>query len=226
MVACLFDIDGTLLATGGAGKHAMFAAVESEFGVRELKDGVAFAGRTDRAIGRDLFAEHGVFESPENWERFVAAYLRHLPDSLQLRPGRVLPGVAGLLGHLAGRQDVAVGLLTGNLQRGARAKLAHFGIYDYFRFGGFGDEHLDRCDVARDAILALTDHLGESPDPEQVWVIGDTPLDIACARSVGARVLAVCTGFHSEAELASERPDMLLRDLSDPSSFLTVLDGK
>src|SRR5262245_30598819 len=97
MIACLFDIDGTLLSSGGAGKHAMYAAIASEFGVTELNDGVPFAGRTDRAIGRDLFLKHGILDSSDNWQRFVQSYLKHLPGSLRTKPGCVLPGVAELL---------------------------------------------------------------------------------------------------------------------------------
>jgi phosphoglycolate phosphatase len=223
MFACLFDIDGTLLSSGGAGKHAMYAAIASEFGVGELLDNVPFAGRTDRAIGRDLFTTHGLEDSDANWGRFTRAYLQHLPQSLKLRPGCVLPGVAGLLAALQQRDDVVVGLLTGNLRDGARTKLAHYAIDQYFRFGGFGDRHLDRCDVARDAVRALSEHHPARFDARDVWVIGDTPLDIECARSIGARVLAVCTGFHSADELAGHEPDLLLRDLVDASTLLAEL---
>jgi phosphoglycolate phosphatase-like HAD superfamily hydrolase len=223
MIACLFDIDGTLLSSGGAGKHAMYAAITSEFGIADLNDGVPFAGRTDRAIGRDLFLNHGMQDSGANWHRFVRAYLEHLPHSLHTRPGCVLPGVAALLEKLRQREDVAIGLLTGNLRNGAHAKLAHYGIDSYFQFGGFGDDHLDRCDVAREAIGALAAHVGTEVAAQNVWVIGDTPLDIQCARSVGARVLAVCTGFHAANDLAADRPDLLLPDLSETSAFVAAL---
>jgi phosphoglycolate phosphatase-like HAD superfamily hydrolase len=225
MFACLFDIDGTLLSSGGAGKHAMYAAIASEFGVEQLNDGVPFAGRTDRAIGRDLFLKHGLHDSAENWLRFVRAYLRHLPQALHSRPGSVLPGVRSLLDQLRGRTNVLTGLLTGNLCDGARAKLSHYEIASYFAFGGFGDEHLDRCDVAREAVKAIASHYDQPVAADRVWVIGDTPLDIQCARAIGARVLAVCTGFHNASELAAERPDLLLTDLSDPSDLIGALQG-
>src|SRR5262245_61638826 len=199
--ACLFDIDGTLLSSGGAGKHAMYSAIASEFGVTELNDGVPFAGRTDRAIARDLFAKHDVDDCAENWNRFVRAYLAHLPQALESRPGCVLPGVHALLTALRSRSNVAMGLLTGNLRDGARTKLAHYGIDHFFEFGGFGDHHLDRNDVAREAIAVLSGRSRVPIADKDVWVIGDTPLDIRCARAVGARVLAVCTGFHCAADL-------------------------
>ncbi len=221
--ACLFDIDGTLLSSGGAGKHAMYAAIASEFGVTKLDDGVAFAGRTDRAIAGDLFSRHGIENSADNWRRFVAAYLGHLPQCLADRQGRVLPGVATLLEQLNARDDVIIGLLTGNLRDGARTKLGYFGLFDYFRFGGFGDTHLDRNDVARDAVIELEAHLERPLSTDFAWVIGDTPLDVRCARAISARVLAVATGFHSVAELAVEKPDLLLPDLSDTSPLLEML---
>ena len=227
MHTCLFDIDGTLLSSGGAGKHAMYAAIGSEFGVSDLDDGIPFAGRTDRAIARDLFLRHGLEDTEANWRRFVDAYLAHLPRSLVSRPGRVLPGVASLLELLRGRGDVAIGLLTGNLRDGAASKLRHYQIERYFAFGGFGDRHFDRNDVAREALAAAVEHLSGPVDMERIWVIGDTPLDVYCARSIGAKILAVCTGFHSRADLAAEKPDILLDDLSYTSSLLAAwTDGQ
>jgi phosphoglycolate phosphatase-like HAD superfamily hydrolase len=220
MVTCLFDIDGTLLSSGGAGKHAMYAAMVAEFGVIELHDDVPFAGRTDRAIGRDLFLRHSLEDSEANWRRFERAYLEHLPQSLVSRPGRVLPGVAELLEQLHRRGDVSIGLLTGNLRDGASNKLRHYGIDHYFAFGGFGDRHFDRNDVAREAYAEVVKRLPAPVSLQHLWVIGDTPLDVRCARSIGAKILAVCTGFHSRAELAVEQPDILLDDLSDPSALL------
>src|SRR6059058_2029211 len=113
MYVCLFDIDGTLLASGGAGKAAMERALVTVFGVAQIDHSVPFSGRTDRAIGRDLLILHGLEPSEENWQRFLAGYLGHLPGHLAGHDGRVLPGIASLLDQLAGRGDVAVGLLTG-----------------------------------------------------------------------------------------------------------------
>src|SRR5437868_12166897 len=109
MYVCLFDIDGTLLSSGGAGKAAMEAALATEFGVPGASYNVPFAGRTDRAIARDLFEMHQIEESTSNWKRFLSAYLQHLPASLVTHKGQILPGIAALLQCLQRRGDVAVG---------------------------------------------------------------------------------------------------------------------
>jgi phosphoglycolate phosphatase-like HAD superfamily hydrolase len=220
MYVCLFDIDGTLLSSGGAGKAAMEAALVSEFGAADIPYNVPFAGRTDRAIARDLFEMHRIEESTSNWQRFLAAYLHHLPACLVAHKGQILPGIAALLQCLQKRDDVAVGLLTGNVRDGARLKLGHYGLFHHFAFGGFGDHHLTREDVAREALAAVRSEVNDSIQCQQVWVVGDTPLDVRCARSIGARAVAVATGWHSLDVLAAEQPDVLLADLSDASPLL------
>jgi phosphoglycolate phosphatase-like HAD superfamily hydrolase len=145
-----------------------------------------------------------------------------LPACLAQHNGKVLPGIAALLSCLRERGDVAVGLLTGNVRDGARLKLGHYGLYHYFAFGGFGDHHLTREDVAREALAVVRSHLQHPVPSEQVWVVGDTPLDVRCARSIGARAVAVATGWHSLDVLATEAPDLLLSDLSDPSRLLAL----
>ncbi len=220
----LFDIDGTLVSTGGAGKAAIETALLAEFGLPGLRGQVPYSGRTDRAIARDLFHLHDIEDVPANWDRLREGYLRRLPECLGRHPGRVLPGIADLLPRLCGRCDVAVGLLTGNIRDGARVKLGHFDLFHHFAFGGFGDRHLDRDDVAREALAAVHGHCQGPARVEEIWVIGDTPLDVRCARSIGARVLAVATGVHRLEELEAARPDLLLPDLADPRPLLDLLD--
>jgi phosphoglycolate phosphatase-like HAD superfamily hydrolase len=147
-------------------------------------------------------------------------YLRRLPTYLARHQGRILPGIAELLKQLSPRTDVAVGLLTGNVRDGARLKLGHYGLYEHFAFGGFGDHHMDRDDVAREALEVACRHLGCWVNRDCSWVIGDTPLDIRCARAIGVRVAAVATGWHSREQLAAEKPDLLFDDLADPTPLL------
>jgi phosphoglycolate phosphatase-like HAD superfamily hydrolase len=225
MFVCLFDIDGTLLSSGGAGKAAMEQGMATAFGVPARADGIPFSGRTDRAIVRDLFSRQGIAHSPENWSRFVAAYLGHLPVCLTTHDGKVLPGIECLLEMLQERGDVAVGLLTGNLREGARLKLGHYGLFEHFAFGGFGDQHFRRDDVAREALAEVQRHLNCGVDCNRVWVIGDTPLDVQCARAIGARAVAVASGWTSLDELAAAKPDLLLQSLCDPAPLLNLLSA-
>lgn len=222
MPIILFDIDGTLVRTGGAGKAAMESALAEAFGVKELRDEVPYSGRTDVAIGRDLLRVHGIEPTPENQRKLRDAYLANLPESLRTRGGTVCPGIPELLAALAGRPGVVLGLLTGNVRLGARVKLSHFGLWDFFACGGFGDDHHDRDDVARAALACVRQHVGRHVDPSEVWVIGDTPLDVSCARAIGANAVAVATGWHPLEELARHEPDFIFNDLSDHARLLTV----
>jgi phosphoglycolate phosphatase len=219
MRAILFDIDGTLVRTGGAGKAAMEAALCEEFGVRLNSEEIPYSGRTDLAIGRDLLAAHGL-DPTANHTKLVEGYLARLPYYLGRFPGRVCPGVTELLGALRKRTDVVLGLLTGNVRRGAERKLGHYGLWENFAVGGFGDDHADRDDVARAALGAVEQHVGGKVNPADVWVIGDTPLDVKCARAIGAKVVAVATGWHQLDDLVASEPDFALADLSDPAELL------
>jgi phosphoglycolate phosphatase-like HAD superfamily hydrolase len=220
MHICLFDIDGTLIASGGAGKAALEAALANEFGIHRISDQLSLSGRTDRAILRDLFRLHAIEDTPGHCRRLFDAYLANLPRCLATSPGRVLPGIAALLARLHDRDDVALGLLTGNIRAGARAKLGHYRLNTYFAFGGYGDDHFDRDDVAREALAEVHQRYKDVARPERIWVIGDTPLDIRCARAIGARAVAVCTGWHRRDELADHAPDLLLDDLADAAPLL------
>ncbi|MFO0864851.1 MAG: haloacid dehalogenase-like hydrolase [Gemmataceae bacterium] len=219
MIVCLFDIDGTLLASGGAGKAALESALVEEFHI-PLRVHIPYSGRTDRAIIRDLFRAHDIPETPENLDRIFQGYFRRLPESLRKHQGRVLPGVMELLGALKARDHVAIGLLTGNVQAGARVKLGHFGLFEHFRFGGFGDNHFDRDDVAREAFAVACERCGPKVCADRIWVIGDTPLDVQCARAIGAKVAAVATGVHTVSQLAESKPDLLFEDLGNHALLL------
>lgn len=219
MIICLFDIDGTLLASGGAGKAALETAFVEDFGM-PLREHITYSGRTDRAIVRDLFRVHGIPETQENLARIFDGYFRRLPDSLRTHNGRILPGILELLNALGRKEHVRLGLLTGNVRAGAEAKLGHFGLFGHFGFGGFGDRHFDRDDVAREALAVARERCGAQVTGDRIWVIGDTPLDVQCARAIGANVAAVATGIHTVAELAATKPDLLFADLGDHALLL------
>jgi phosphoglycolate phosphatase-like HAD superfamily hydrolase len=220
MTVLLFDIDGTLVRTNGAGKAAMEGALRESFGVPDIRDVVPYSGRTDPAIGRDLLDVHDRPSSTDQVDRLTSEYLNRLPAALRSLGGVVLPGVRELVATLKQREDAWLGLLTGNVQRGAEIKLGHFDLWHPFRGGGFGDGRTDRDDVARAALAAAKASLGR--EPSSVWVIGDTPLDVSCARAIGAKVVAVATGWHSLDELRACRPDACLDDLSGVDDILRL----
>lgn len=221
----LFDIDGTLLASGGAGKIALEEALLAEFGLDGIRHHVPYAGRTDVAIGRDLLKAHGIDPTETRLKKLQESYLHRLPEALNRLEGKILPGVVRLLDALrAHHEPVLIGLLTGNIRRGASVKLGHFGIDHYFRFGGFGDGLLERDEVARAAWSeACLLHHPEKLAIERTWVIGDTPLDISCARHIGAKVLAVSTGHHAHDELATGKPDLLVSSLEGDDLLAKLL---
>lgn len=201
----------------------MEQALAEAFGVHGPYESIPAAGRTDRAITADLFRHHGIDVSEENWNRFLECYLAHLPKSLAIRDGRVLPGILQLLEAMSQRCDFALGLLTGNLRVGAEAKLKHYSIDHHFRFGGYGDRHHNRDDVARWALTEASEFLNCDVVAHTTWVIGDTPSDVRCARAIGARVIAVATGVFAANDLQRERPDCLLESLSDVDRVLGIL---
>jgi phosphoglycolate phosphatase-like HAD superfamily hydrolase len=223
----LFDIDGTLLLSGRAGVRGLSLAIERLYGRREALDGVAMAGRTDRAIV--IEALRGIGREPDDAEirRVRDVYCECLATEIH-RPVEhfcgVLPGVGPLLDALDARTDVAVGLLTGNFERGAAIKLGHFDLARRFAFGAFGDEHVDRRDLVPVALARAGAHRGGAAvAPTRVVVIGDTPLDVDCAKAHGARAVGVATGPFDAAALASAGADLVLDTLEDRAKFLAWL---
>lgn len=219
----LFDIDGTLIRSGGAGSAAMAQALAHTFGVTPNLSSITFAGRTDREIIENLFQAHGIATHATNLVRFRAAYLETLPDALHANDGDVLSGVIPWLDCLHAHTATTIGLVTGNMQASARLKLEHFGLWQRFAFGGFGDQHRNRDHVAAMAIEAGELHRGSSIDRSQVWIVGDTPNDIRCARSQGANVIAVATGQYEPRDLEACQPDYLLGDLNDVALLHQIL---
>lgn len=216
MRVCFFDIDGTLVATGGAGQRAFASSFRTLFGVEQMSAQVSFAGRSDRAIATDLFGIHGIEPSDENWRRFATEYVKQLSHQLPRCEGRVLPGVFALLEELKALGTVGIGLLTGNVVRGATAKLTHYGLWEHFAYGGFGDEHLDRADIARTALAEARRYQdGGTNGQERIAVIGDTVNDIRCARAIDAFAVAVPTGNTPMDELRQGDPDLAIETLED-----------
>lgn len=222
----LFDIDGTLLDSQGAGAAALFDAVEEIFGMpREGLAPLNLAGATDQGIVRGLLEELGAEHSAELAAAYLACYLGHLERRLahDSFTGHLLPGVADLLKELAVTPGVHLGLLTGNVRRGADMKLLKFGIHVHFIDGAFGDDAEDRNllgPVAMERMAALT---GAAYEPDTVIVIGDTPKDIACARAIGARCLAVATGVYPADELRAHAPWRCLDSLADTRAVCELL---
>jgi len=223
MYAVLFDIDGTLLLTAGAGTKAFAAAFAELFDVPDLSGDVPFAGRSDRAIAQEFMRLHGIEPTDEHWHRFVVSYLRHLDVALPQCTGEIMPGVTRLLELLQRQHHVLVGLLTGNLRLGAERKLVHYGLAEHFQFGGFGDLWTDRNAIASEAREQARLHAGGNLDG--VMVIGDTVHDIRCARSIGACAVAVPTGNTPIEQLREESPDILIKDLTETEPLLKQIHG-
>jgi phosphoglycolate phosphatase-like HAD superfamily hydrolase len=217
----LFDIDGTLMTSDHAGTNAMATTARELFNIQQIGP-LEVHGRCDRGILGDLFDRLDL-SYDEHHEAFCQRYYQNLPASLIANNGRLLPGVKNLLEQLKAREDVALGLLTGNLQQAAQIKLSHVGITDFFSFGGFGDHFADRNDVAASAVTAAQAELGDRFDPNKMLVIGDTVNDVRCGRSIGAKVVAVETGGGSREQLQGAAPDLLLADLSQTPQIANLL---
>jgi phosphoglycolate phosphatase len=212
----LFDIDGTLIQTGGAGERAFARVCELEFGIPEGTAQLQFAGRTDPSIVREFFLKYSIPPTAENFQRFFDAYVFVLDERLRQLDGRILPGVPEFLTACESLSHrPMVGLLTGNIRLGAQIKLTHYQLWHRFRVGGFGDDHEDRNQVA--AVARQRGHrlLNHPLQGEEILVIGDTPRDVECARAIGARVLAVATGKFSVDELRACQPDWASRTLEE-----------
>ena len=211
----LFDIDGTLVHTGGAGVKAFARVFATEFQATEGFSSLKFAGRTDVSLVREFFQLHGIPPSPGNFERFFERYVFWLDHILSSTSNRMCPGIHPFIEQL--RQlpkPPALGLLTGNIRLGAEIKLRHFGLWDHFEIGGFADDAEDRDHIAKVAKKRGTGLLGRRLAGKDVLVIGDTPLDIRCGRAIGAKVLAVATGGANLEALQEHKPDWAVADLT------------
>lgn len=220
----LWDIDGTLISTGAAGHRAIEMATAQRFGGTGDLDGVEIAGRTDTGIAHQILAKYGEPITEENMRTFLDLYLELLAQELPRSRGHVLPGVLELLQRADSRPDTVLGLLTGNLRRGAQLKLEHYQLWTFFAFGAFADDHHDRNELGSFALTRAQEGTGEKFPPSQVDVIGDTGHDIACGKAFGARTIAIATGSWPGERLAEYAPDFLFDDLSNVDDVIATLD--
>ncbi len=225
----LFDIDGTLVWAHGAGRIALTKAMTAVYGTPPTYEEYDTRGKTDPRIVVDVMRAAGVPDDvisarlPSCFEAYVRQLDALIDDG---HPVQTMPGIPELVRALASRDDSLVGLLTGNIEPGARAKLRPTGLLPHFRVGAFGSDDADRRRlpaIARERARVLTGH--DFPC-DQTFIIGDTPLDVDCACACGARSVAVATGQHTYDELAACAPDMLFADFSDVDAALHALTRK
>lgn len=225
MKILLFDIDGTLIHSGGSGVHGMNLAFEEISGIPDALHGIGLAGRTDELILQDALNKHALQWNAAQVAQFKTRYYVHLAEDMQKpRPlRRVMPGFPELLEHLHGHDHIHIGLLTGNWAQSAEIKLAHFDLWKYFDFGAYADDESDRNKLVPHALRRAQEQFGVIAARDRVYVIGDTPRDIECARPHGAMAVAVATGEYSFEQLRAHQPDFLFEDFSNVEAVLEVL---
>lgn len=223
----LFDIDGTLVDCGGQPKPLFGEALEEVYGARGDIRGYDFSGKTDPRIVVDLMTAAGVPEAVilERLSDLRDAYLARLEERLEPEHVRILPGVVELLTTLAERDDLVLALLTGNWERGAGIKLGSVGLRRFFAFGSFGDGQTDRRELPPVAWARAAEHCGREFLPEETWIIGDSLLDIDCARAHGIRCLAVATGRTEAGALEAAGAEEVIADLTAVDRVVSTLLG-
>lgn len=223
----LFDIDGTLVLTGAAGLRAMNKACAELVGHADALEGIPVAGRTDRIILSEVAERAGRSLDDALLDELRGKYVANLRREIEL-PGRgtkaVMPGIRPLLDALERRDDVFVGLLTGNFESGARIKLEYFDLWRYFRCGAYGDDAADRNALVPFALERARGCGLPDLAPEHILVVGDTPHDVACARASGAVPVAVATGTFTIEQLRATGAEVVFQDLTDMEAFLKLLD--
>ena len=216
--AILFDIDGTLIDSHGAGGNALLAALRIEFDVPEALP-VILHGRTDAGIMAELLTGNHIPVTQENLARLSQRYFATLPGELRQRGGRILPGVLELLSQLRATSECLVGLLTGNMPHSAQLKLQHFGLWDSFEFGIFGDQAEHRPHLAEPAKREVNIRTGQELPAHRIILVGDTPLDVELALAMQARCLGVATGGFDAGRLLAAGACRAVEDLSCTSDI-------
>ena len=216
MKLLLFDIDQTLINTGGAGLRALDRACRKLFQLDNAMDGISPHGKTDPAIVREILRVKLSSANPNTNEihSILESYVQFLKDEVQESSTyRVLPGILPLLNEMVARGDVILGLATGNIELGARIKLERGGLNPYFSFGGFGSDSEDRTELVRKAAEKATNKNGGSISPSNIFVIGDTPLDIDAGNRCGFKTVGVATGSYSVEQLLASGATFSVADL-------------
>ncbi len=212
----LFDLDGTLIVSGGAGTRSLNRAFFELYGIEDALSKVPPPGRTDPEIVRDVFLVFmGREPEPEEYEKIFERYLKYLPHEINNPNYEVLPGVKEFL-ERAKNEGFALGLATGNIEKGARIKLSPSSLLSYFSFGAYGSDSIKRSKLLKIAVERGRKIYGE---PEAVYVVGDTPRDVEAAREAGFYSIAVANGFSERSELETASPDFLFSDMHDAMRF-------
>jgi phosphoglycolate phosphatase len=219
----LFDIDSTLVNTGGAGFKALQLVIEKRYGVQDELDDIEIAGKTDANIAADILKKYGGAATKENVGIFLDEYVDLLARLLPKLHGHVLPGIAEILSRMKAKPNRVLALLTGNIARGAKVKLQCYGLWDFFEFGAFADDHHDRNELGAFARARAHEKHGHEFDAAQIDVIGDTGHDIACGKVFGARTIAVATGSWPRQKLATFQPDFLFDDFANVDEVIRTL---
>ena len=216
----LFDIDGTLVHTGGAGIKAFAKTFATEFNALDGVEKINFAGRTDVNLVREFFGIHRIAATPENFRRFFERYVFWLDQTVAQSNGGTCRGVMEFIdGLLALPNPPMLGLLTGNIRLGAEIKLRRYQLWDVFATGAFADDHEDRNQIAVAALARGSRALERQLRGEEIVVVGDTPHDIRCGQFIGARTVAVATGGAKLDELKKHQPDWAVEDLTQISAL-------
>jgi phosphoglycolate phosphatase-like HAD superfamily hydrolase len=227
----LFDIDGTLIDTGGAGTHALNLAFSEVFSIESAFDSIDMAGKTDPQIIQECLKKHAISPLNGNILRLLDVYVKNLTSLMQgdgkegLPPKSLKPGAMELLDFLLSTQGLRTGLLTGNIQQGAWIKLGAFAIHRYFSFGAFGSDHEDRTELLPVAVNMFRNISGIGVDYRDCAVVGDTPMDIECAKPYGAYSVAVATGPYSAGELEAAGADAVFETLPGGDEFLSLISS-
>lgn len=234
MKLVLFDIDGTLLDSGGAGTRSLNKAFRELFSVEHAFGGISMAGKTDIAIINEALARFGLLNGRSPIDAVMKAYVGHLKTEMENDRKHLKPGVISALQMLQGRPDCLLGLLTGNIIEGAAIKLDAFGLTKYFispgkaasitdGIGAYGTDNEDRSKLLPFAVKRFKEHTGLSLSYADCIVVGDTPLDVSAVKPYGAVAVAVATGPFSTAQLRQTEADVVLPDLSNPAPLLGLL---